>query len=295
MATAVAIRDSQTSQWDEPEMVRTLRDTVAKGASDAQFRMFVEICKMTGLNPLLREIWFVPGVGILAARDGYLRVANEHPQFDGMETRVERDDQMLPVKAVCTVWRKDRTHPTIAEAYYNEYKKPSAVWQTYKSAMIAKVAEVLALKRSFSINGVVTEEEIGDQSPARGNWTDGASTAKQLGEAKVAALRGGSTRQEVEQIHDAEFVIPAEPPAPTLEEELVASVENAGWIARMMPAFEAIKQKLGEEEYRDIMCRAGHPHKQHLMKAGRAEAVRVYRLLSARFVDDSLFATEPAA
>jgi hypothetical protein len=47
----------------------------------------------------------------MAARDGYLRVANENPQFDGMETRVERDDKNIPIKAVCTVWRKDRNHP----------------------------------------------------------------------------------------------------------------------------------------------------------------------------------------
>jgi hypothetical protein len=33
--------------------------------------------------------------------------------------------------------------------------------------MISKVAETLALKRSFAINGVVTEEEIGRDEPAQ--------------------------------------------------------------------------------------------------------------------------------
>ncbi len=151
--------------WDDPKLLETIKETVCKGATPAQFRMFLEVCRGTGLNPFLKEIYFVPSVGVMAARDGYLRVANQHPQFDGMETRVERDEKNIPIKAVCTVWRKDRGHPVIAEAYYNEYCKPGNVWATYPSAMIAKVAEVLALKRSFAINGVVTEEEIGEQEP----------------------------------------------------------------------------------------------------------------------------------
>ncbi len=151
--------------WEDPKLIETIKETVCKGATPAQFRMFLEVCRGTGLNPFLKEIYFVPSVGVMAARDGYLRVANQHPQFDGMETRVERDEKNIPIKAVCTVYRKDRSHPIICEAYYNEYRKPGNVWATYPSAMIAKVAEVLALKRSFAINGVVTEEEIGEREP----------------------------------------------------------------------------------------------------------------------------------
>jgi len=160
--SSVAIHNP-VSQWDDQELVKAIKDTVCKGATDSQFRMFAEVCKATGLNPWLREIWFVPNVGVMAGRDGYLRIANDHPQFDGMSTVVERDDQGIPIKATCSVWRKDRAHPITCEAFYNEYRKSSQVWQTYKSAMISKVAEVLALKRSFSINGIVTEEEIGEQ------------------------------------------------------------------------------------------------------------------------------------
>lgn len=173
-------------RFDEPEMIRTLQETVCKGATNSQFRMFVEICKATGLNPFLKEIWFVPGVGVIAGRDGYLRVANEHPQFDGMETLVERDEAGIPIKATCKVWRKDRAHPITCEAYYNEYRKSSAVWTTYKSAMISKVAEVLALKRSFSINGVVTEEEIGEQ---KANELGSKEAAQEVAKRKIAEMK----------------------------------------------------------------------------------------------------------
>ncbi|HYT08966.1 MAG TPA: RecT family recombinase [Rugosimonospora sp.] len=156
----------ELDRYDRAEILSTIRQTVCRGASDPQFRMFIEVCKSTGLDPFLKEIWFVPGVGIMAGRDGYLRVANRHPQFDGMKTVVERDAKNVPIKAVCEVWRKDRAHSVSCEAYFNEYVKPTPSWKQYPSAMIGKVAEVMALKRSFSINGVVTEEEIGRNPPA---------------------------------------------------------------------------------------------------------------------------------
>jgi phage recombination protein Bet len=182
-------------RYNDETMLNTLRETVCKGATIPQFRMFIEVCKGTGLNPFLKEIWFVPGVGVMAGRDGYLRVANESPQFDGMETRVERDAKNVPIKATCSVWRKDRSHPIKCEAYFSEYKKQSQIWDKYPSAMLAKVAEVLALKRSFSINGVVTEEEIGEPEPTR---SEKVQAAKEVGAAKLAAMTG--------QVHQAEFV-----------------------------------------------------------------------------------------
>jgi phage recombination protein Bet len=161
-------KPTRADSFERREVIDTIRQTVCKGATDAQLRMFLEVCKRTGLDPFLKEISFVAERGIIMAnRDGYLRVANQDPAFDGMETRVERDEWGMPIKAVCTVWRKDRSHPTICEAYYSEYNKQTPVWKQYPSAMIGKVAEVLALKRTFAINGVVTEEEIGHEEPAR--------------------------------------------------------------------------------------------------------------------------------
>lgn len=155
---------SDLINYTQRETIETLKATVAKGATDAQLAQFIEVCKATGLNPFLREIWCIPATNtIMSSRDGYLTIANNNPQFDGMETTVERDDKGLPIKAVCTVWRKDRSHPVKCEAYYNEYVKPSQVWKQYPSAMISKVAEALTLKRSFAINGLLTQEEISEE------------------------------------------------------------------------------------------------------------------------------------
>lgn len=194
MATASV----QLSRYDQADVIATIKQTVAKGASDAQLKMFLEVCRSTGLDPFLKEIYFVAEKGlIMAARDGYLRVANENPQFDGMETRVERDEKNVPIKATCSVWRKDRTHAITCEAFYSEYKKSSPVWSQYPSAMISKVAEVLALKRSFAINGVVTEEEMGTSSEPRGS----AAAAQEVATNKIAVM---SKPQPAAQIIDAQ-------------------------------------------------------------------------------------------
>jgi hypothetical protein len=194
--------------------------------------MFIEICRATGLNPFLREVWFVPSVGIMAGRDGYLAVANRHPMFDGMSTHVDRDDKMAPVKATCTVWRKDRGHPIVCEAYYNEYRKGGNVWAQYPSAMISKVAEVLALKRSFAINGVVTEEEIGLQEPR------GSAAASQ---AVAAAKLSGAMPLVSPAPAPAASAAPPPPAAPPAD-PLAATLAGFMKLDTIKASFEELKK-----------------------------------------------------
>lgn len=258
MGTQLAVIQDK---YDDKEVIKTIADTVCKGATPAQLRMFIEVCRSTGLSPWLKEIFYVPEKGlIMAARDGYLRVANESPNFDGIETRVERDAKNVPVKAVCTVWRKDRNHPTICEAYYSEYKKGTPVWTQYPSAMISKVAEVLALKRSFAINGCVTEEEIGDE---RGS----TQAAQEIAQDKIAALEalkaGQADNRIYRQLPPSTVEASAEPPS-EMEQQLTESIaqvekkrNEAVDFGRMMDSFGAIKaefEKFGaKSEYYRVL------------------------------------------
>lgn len=168
-----------------PEQVDTIRKTVAIGANDSELKMFLSIAGTYGLDPFLHEIWFMQMRGrntIITGRDGYLKIANRTPEFDGMSSDVVRAaDRFVKegdeikhlygganrgeiVGAYAIVYRKDRKHPAYFFAPFREYYKGnSGVWAQYPSAMIQKVAESMALKRAFSISGLVTEEEIGSQ------------------------------------------------------------------------------------------------------------------------------------
>lgn len=241
----------QLDRFDDQSMLQTLKDTVCKGATDSQFRLFIEVCRATGLNPFIREIWFVPGVGVMAGRDGYLAAANRHPQFDGMETLVDRDAQGIPIKATCKVWRKDRSHPITCEAYYNEYKKASSVWTTYKSAMIGKVAEVLALKRSFSINGIVTEEEIGEQGNQNGSREAQQAVATEL-------IQQGAKQLEATKV------------------EVLTDTGKKSKNFKILKEFGTIKGTLGDYDYYRILRSHGFEHANDIVDEKKARVVYAF-------------------
>lgn len=164
----------------DQEQITTIKNTICATATQPEFEMFLEVCKGTGLNPFLNEIWFIKisymkwdkdlkkevpfsKTNIFAGRDGYLKIANNHPQYDGMVADVKYDETTkAPLSATATVYRKDRSHPATFTARFVEYMKAdSKFWKDTPSAAIQKVAEAGALKRAFAISGLLTLEEFG--------------------------------------------------------------------------------------------------------------------------------------
>jgi phage recombination protein Bet len=167
-------------QWTE-EQIATLTKTVAKDASVDELNMFLHLSKTYGLDPFAKEIWFIKMRGapvIMTSRDGYLKIANNNPTFEGLVSDVvyEGDSfKKMPdsvdhqygvnkrgkiLGAYALVYRKNVRFPIYVFAPYQDYIKPSDVWRQYPHAMILKVAESMALKRAFSLSGLVSREEM---------------------------------------------------------------------------------------------------------------------------------------
>jgi phage recombination protein Bet len=169
------------------EDLNHLRKAVAPGATDDEFKTFMYLCKTYDLDPLKKEIYFIKygsKTTILTSRDGYLKIANLNENFDGIESDLvyqgdvltKRDDGSLHIAygqehltfdkskltgAFCSVFRKDREKATTVFVSIKEYyKKEAPIWQQYTNAMILKVAEAMALKRAFAISGLTTKEEV---------------------------------------------------------------------------------------------------------------------------------------
>lgn len=162
-----------------------IKRTVAKDANQDEFEMFMSLAKRYNLDPFQKEIFFWKYGNkptIMTSRDGYLKIANEHPKFDGYISDVvyENDKfKKLPdgtveheytvknrgriVGAYCLVYRKDRRIPVYVFAPYSDYKKGSDVWKKYPHAMILKCSESMSLKRAFSVSGLVSREEMGHE------------------------------------------------------------------------------------------------------------------------------------
>ena len=118
----------------------------------------------------------------MTGRDGYLKIANCNPHYQGMNSDVvcendvfeKRNDFILHqykandrgkiTGAYAVVFRDDRVHPAYFFAPMRDYFKDMTTWRQYPHAMILKVAEAMALKRAFSISGLVTVEEVDDGS-----------------------------------------------------------------------------------------------------------------------------------
>lgn len=174
------------------KQIATIRKTVAVGATNEELDMFLTLSLKYGLDPLAREIWFVQTKTgknlIMTGRDGYLKIANSNPHYQGLNSDVVYEHDKFEKKnnfvvhqyqatergkiigAYAFVFRDDRIHPAYFFAPMRDYfKDNSTVWKNYSHAMILKVAEAMALKRAFSISGLVTVEEVddGEQKRAR--------------------------------------------------------------------------------------------------------------------------------
>lgn len=172
--------DLMTINYQSPEVIRTLKQTVAVGATDAEFAMFTSYCQSTGLNPFKKEVWFIKTKGyqrrdgttvegkvqIMTGINGFLAIANKHPAFDGLECETMVEGSKI-IGARAKVHRKDRKYPSVAVALMSEYYKPSpsgkgGVWEQMPSIMIQKCAKALALREAFpqELNGLYTAEEM---------------------------------------------------------------------------------------------------------------------------------------
>lgn len=147
------------------DKLKALRSTIAPGLTDAEFELFCETCKATGLNPITKEIWAIKAGGrlqIMSGFNGFLKIANSHPQYDGMEVDITVDKDNKPLVAQARVYRKDRKFPSVGVALMSEFRGNTPIWQKMPSVMLSKVAKSHAIREAFSIElaGLYTPEEM---------------------------------------------------------------------------------------------------------------------------------------
>ena len=181
----MSTKELTTSSWyNDEKLMKAIHETVAKGATQAEFTMFTEQCRATGLSPIKKEIWcIVTGkdqyrkVQIMTGLMGYWQIANSHPQFDGVEysygppKKVKAGSQEIEVYewVESRIYRKDRSKPISYKAFWDEWKGDLVSqggklmqWGIRGKYMLQKVSECHALKRSFpqELSGMYTEEEM---------------------------------------------------------------------------------------------------------------------------------------
>lgn len=171
MNTSVSIPQPQNNlpQTIPEEKHELIRSMFARGCTNDEFQVLIELANRYQLDPFAKQIWAVKygssPAQIFAGRDGYLAIAHRSGQFNGMQSEVDRDADGNILSATCRVWRKDMEHPFERTVFIDEYNTKKGVWAEKPATMIVKVAEAQALRLAFNVSGLYDSSEFKEEEP----------------------------------------------------------------------------------------------------------------------------------
>lgn len=170
------------------ELVDTLKATAFKSqepVSDAQLTALLIIAQEYGLNPFTKEIYAYPdkykGITPVVGVDGWIRIVNEHPAFDGIEFDVD------PSFVTCSIYRKDRTRPTTISEYLEECKRETDPWKKMPKRMLRHKALMQCARVAFGF--ALHDEEEGAEIAAAGGTVIDAESGEVIEQAKRGPQR----------------------------------------------------------------------------------------------------------
>lgn len=147
------------------EQIDTIKRTVAKGATDADLALFIEVCRSRGLDPFTRQVHWTTK-GIICGIDGFRAIADRTHRYVPGPTRYETDDKGGLVAAHVTVRKlvAGQWFDLEESAYLSEYRGTTPIWREKPRVMLAKCAEARALRRAFpaDLSGLYAPEEMED-------------------------------------------------------------------------------------------------------------------------------------
>jgi hypothetical protein len=109
------------------------------------------------LNPILKEVYAFPSKGgavvPIVGVDGWIKIMNSHPQFDGIEFEETND--------ACTarIYRKDRAHPISATEWLAECVGTTEPWKRWPRRMLRHKAMIQCARLAFGFAGIYDEDE----------------------------------------------------------------------------------------------------------------------------------------
>ena len=143
---------------DGAGLIDTLKATAFKGqVSDAQMTALLVVANQYGLNPWVKEIYAFPdrqnGIVPVVGVDGWSRIMNEHPQFDGIE--FDQDDG----KCTCIIYRKDRSRAIKVTEWMDECRRDTGPWKSHGRRMLRHKAMIQCARLAFGFGGIYDQDE----------------------------------------------------------------------------------------------------------------------------------------
>lgn len=177
-------------------LLNTLKDTAFKGATDSQMMALCVVANEYGLNPFTKEIYAFPdskGGGIIPiiGVDGWYRIVNDNPAFDGCEFDVAMVNSK-PESITCRIFRKDRSKPVEVTEYLDECKRNTPPWNNQPVRMLRHRAFVQCARIAFGLSFMDPED-----AERMKQW--GGETPKDRAEAEAAKVTFTVQSEEVKE------------------------------------------------------------------------------------------------
>lgn len=168
ISNAAKLAASLGLEGDPRELVETLKATAFRGqVSDAQMAALLIVSSQYKLNPWTKEIYAFPdkqnGIVPVVGVDGWSRIINAHPQFDGLD--FEQDGE----SCTCIIYRKDRNHPIRVTEWMDECYRPAfknqsgyeikGPWQSHPRRMLRHKAMIQCARIAFGFVGIYDQDE----------------------------------------------------------------------------------------------------------------------------------------
>ena len=132
---------------DGSDLMATLKNTAFKGnVNDSQMTALLIVANQYGLNPWTKEIYAFPdrqnGIVPIVGVDGWARILNENPNFDGIEFDLE-----------------DRSKPISVTEYMSECFRDMGPWKTHPKRMLRHKAMIQCARLAFGFTGIYDQDE----------------------------------------------------------------------------------------------------------------------------------------
>lgn len=170
-----------------------------------EFAAFLLVAKEHNLNPLTKEIYAFPdkgGIIPIVGVDGWARIINSHPMFDGMDFDEEHDERGNLVAVSCRMHRKDRSNPTIVTEYLEECRRDTDPWKKWPRRMLRHKAMIQAGRMTFGFSGIYDPDEADRIRESRA--IDVTPRVSRIADRLSGATGQGFSSGHVEQVEDIE-------------------------------------------------------------------------------------------
>jgi len=245
------------------KLLETLKNTVFRGATNDELLALVVVSNEYGLNPLTKEIYAFPakggGIVPVVSIDGWIRMMNDHPQFDGIDYEFQHTEDGKLIACTSVIYRKDRSKPVRVTEYMVECRRNTEPWKM-EHRMLRHKATIQGARVAFGFSGITDEDEAA-ATPGLANARDVTPKVARAQPLDPFATLPEAPTEEAPPVVEADVV---EQPAESLDDpalldflDMIQGCETGEALTQLVkPANEGLVEAHKEIAKRAIQSRA---------------------------------------